>query len=301
MKRTFRSISSFTAAAGGDDMSCKKAFTLIELLVVIAIIGVLIALLLPALQAAREAARIAQCQNNLKQIGLALMNYTSAHKDCLPAPFRAIYYDNPYGIDGPQHRVRWRPHAVDIHTDYSFSWQVTVLPFLERQHLYDRFDLTEPAISPENRAGLATIIQEYQCPSTPGYPRSTTIDFLDGRPGIPAAMSDYSHVAEFCWGSPGAWHEADDGPPRLVKIDPVGRSKLVMVTECVDKMEGLSRDDDRRWATGQLGYIEHYHRLSYHKEAANILMCDGSIRSFSSSSPTDDVFWAIYGGEGIPW
>jgi prepilin-type N-terminal cleavage/methylation domain-containing protein/prepilin-type processing-associated H-X9-DG protein len=90
----------------------RRGFTLIELLVVIAIIGILIGLLLPAVQKVREAANRTKCENNLKQIGLALMNYESTHQKF------------PAGHDGP-----------GVNTN---SWRVDIFPFMELDNLYNQ-------------------------------------------------------------------------------------------------------------------------------------------------------------------
>ena len=98
-----------------------RGFTLVELLVVIAIIGILIALLLPAVQAAREAARRAQCTNNLKQLGLAVLNYENAMRT-LPINWgEGDIGDAPAAPSG------------DI---YGHSWLTMILPYVELDTLY---------------------------------------------------------------------------------------------------------------------------------------------------------------------
>lgn len=97
----------------------REAFTLVELLVVIAIIGVLVALLLPAVQAAREAARRAQCMNNLKQMGLALQNHVSALKTFPPGG------SEPWHDEG----------ALNTRHSKGYGWTVHLLPYVENETL----------------------------------------------------------------------------------------------------------------------------------------------------------------------
>ncbi len=143
--------------------SRRRGFTLIELLVVIAIIGILIALLLPAVQKIREAAARMSCQNNLKQLGLALHNYESGSGK-LPAAF--LGNSNPAVYQG--------------YPDYFFSWSTLAQlnPYLEQTAIYNHMDLTQPIYDPTNNYNITTanqfamgqVIKLFLCPSDAGQP-----------------------------------------------------------------------------------------------------------------------------------
>ena len=122
----------------------RRAFTLIELLVVVLIIAILIALILPAVQSAREASRRAQCASNLKQIGLALHNYSSAFGVFPPA-----WVSSDPGIEG----ITW-------------GWGCRLLSFLEQNSLaesvpWNRFP------SPQTQTFQSTTLGVFLCPSSP--------------------------------------------------------------------------------------------------------------------------------------
>ena len=174
----------------------RQGFTLVELLVVIAIIGILVALLLPAVQAAREAARRTQCVNNLKQIGLAVMNYESTYKELPPASL---------GCDGSS----WGPCTGLPENERSMaSMFLLILPFMEQQALYDSFDLESGNIwttsgsswdrawlnSPNKAQGVATVIEAYRCPSTTGRAVMEHSYITHGGANVQSAQGNYAAV-----------------------------------------------------------------------------------------------------------
>jgi prepilin-type N-terminal cleavage/methylation domain-containing protein/prepilin-type processing-associated H-X9-DG protein len=153
----------------------QTGFTLVELLVVIAIIGILVALLLPAIQAAREAARRTECQNRLKQIGLAMQNYHDTQKSF------------------PMGRER---------TDqYGVSWAFRLLPEMEESAIYASRDKTKRVDDEVNAHAMRTPIQVYACPSRRSAAADRDFDNNDTPPLVTgvATLGDYAANAGRDW------------------------------------------------------------------------------------------------------
>ncbi len=176
----------------------RRAFTLVELLVVIAIIGILVGLLLPAVQAAREAARRMQCSNNLKQIGLAFLNFESTYKKMPEGP-----YDGDPSLTSPA------PNYIEPQNAYGtteccnaahpkgWSHWFKILPYMEQSNVYNiaKFDLPALRSRAVDYNGedtiAAALIPTFYCPSRRGP---------TGYGSLFAGRNDYAGCAGFYQG-----------------------------------------------------------------------------------------------------
>ncbi len=210
-----------------------QAFTLVELLVVISVIALLVSILLPAVQAAREAARRTTCSNHLKQIGLAVHSFHAANS------FMPDLYL------GKEATERGLLLGMQSH-----SWRVALLPFLEKQSLYDSVDFSYYATDEPNLQALATVLPGFACPSTgrPGHGTSNDLQirglYLNrGEIDVDmvAAVTDYNAAEGYRDGRSclaGPWGEPVQlsmGEKRLRKISfkhvTDGTSKTIVVFE----------------------------------------------------------------------
>jgi prepilin-type N-terminal cleavage/methylation domain-containing protein len=173
----------------GRPSSPRRGFTLIELLVVIAIIAVLIALLLPAVQSAREAARRAQCANNLKQLGIAMHNYHDV---------TGVFPTNFYGTYPPNFNIL-----------FYHSWLALILPYMEQSPIFNSINFSLTNSDASNNTPYLTNIAVYECPSDPApsfsrYDRWDSGSTPAGNKG--SKLSYYGNIGdndtEYSWDPP---------------------------------------------------------------------------------------------------
>ena len=291
--------------------SGRRGFTLLELLVVIAIIAVLIGLLVPAVQKVRAAAARTQCQNNLRQLGLALHNY---HDN---------YGKFPPGAVGP------RPGVAGTSGYVAHGLGSYLLPYLDQEPLARKYDQNVSWNHSSNQPAVNTQLSVWQCPSAePNRIQDGSLDTVKPPPGTPfigkAACGDYAgmgrvdaELARRRLIDPPSGPRDEDGhyegvfpinrTTRLIDIQD-GTSRTILMAECAGRphlWQGRKRVPDG-WLTGgpwasrgllwgrgasadgtaffgecAINCTNDREVYSFHSGGANVVFADGSVRFLS--------------------
>ncbi len=287
--------------------SQRRGMTLVELLVVIAVIGILVALLLPAVQAARESSRRSTCLNNLRQVGLAVLNYEGIHKKFPPGK----QYSAP----------RTEPTA------FGYSWSSVILHHLEEGAIQEQIDFKKPMTDPVNLPAASEVVPVFLCPSASRLEEHRSPEGrlfnLNGQPGEGMGCMDYLGVSGpdkdkdnpttgeqygaqrgVLIGNKGLPDEDTIQVPPSITIARItdGTSKTVMVVECTGRGADVNKSGEVKslngaWASG--GNISHIKKgvneeeppvawedervYSDHPYGSHGLLADGSVHFLSKS------------------
>jgi len=287
----------------------RSGFTLVELLVVIAIIGILIGLLLPAVQTAREASRRSACKNNLRQLGLALLNYESTYGSLPPA-----YLSKAATVNGPGQGPGW-------------GWGARILPYLEQGAL--PIDFGKDIMDVANDGVRAISLPSFLCPSDPVNEPTFMVTDEGGADLTRVAFANYVGMG----GTVEVSEEPDTGTGvlmrnrflRLAEITD-GMSHTLMVGERGSRqspqttwvgavtgagippinplyevemppvlvMTNTGEGDERRVPNSKLDHVEDSN--SEHPQGVNFLFCDGSVQIINNE--IDSFIWEALGTRG---
>jgi prepilin-type N-terminal cleavage/methylation domain-containing protein/prepilin-type processing-associated H-X9-DG protein len=290
----------------------RRGFTLIELLVVIAIIAVLVGMLLPAVQKVREAASRVQCANNLKQLGLGLLQYESANHKFPPAQ-----------LDGPPGK--------------SHGWAPYMLPYIEQQQLYNRYRWDLWSADPLNQPVVAHQLPIFQCPSAPeqdrfmtfgvfqnngkgacgDYAPTMSVDPILVTQGLIPQPNDYRGILEpnkmtrMCQIEDGTSKTVllteDAGRPRLWQAGKPGDDQIVVGGPWQAYynpiiLKGSQVDGTGNWGSCAINCTNDREVYSFHAGGANAVYADGSVH-FLPAGMSIRVVAALVtraGGEAVP-